>query len=195
MEGDRGRFSGDRGRFSVSFFKGQRDGSPVLALGPLTQHKKISLSSDRLYGIRRRPTLPGRYQPSTIGTEGLNFCVRYGNRWDPFVITTGNGNDFHTDRDPAVTRIRYALSDRSSLSSSDRRSYCTTLSSIRQEGDTHQDLRPDNCTTFRLLIQTDLFFCSQLISFCDLALNQALDLLVSSSSTHYCASTDDLSTW
>ena len=42
-------------------------------------------------GIRRRPTLPGRYQPSTIGTEGLNFCVRDGNRCDPFVITTGNG--------------------------------------------------------------------------------------------------------
>ena len=44
-----------------------------------------------LFGIRRRPTLPGRYQPSTIGTEGLNFCVRYGNRCDPFVIATGNG--------------------------------------------------------------------------------------------------------
>ena len=43
------------------------------------------------YGIRQRPTLPGRLQPSTIGTEGLNFCVRYGNRWNPFVITTGKG--------------------------------------------------------------------------------------------------------
>ena len=48
------------------------------------------------YGIRRRPTLPGRYQPSTIGTEGLNFCVRYGNRWDPFVIATGNGELFYS---------------------------------------------------------------------------------------------------
>ena len=44
-----------------------------------------------IFGIRRRPTLPDRYQSSTIGTEGLNFCVRYGNRCDPFVITTGNG--------------------------------------------------------------------------------------------------------
>ena len=34
--------------------------------------------------------LPGRYQPSTFGTEGLNFCVRDGNRCDPFVIATGN---------------------------------------------------------------------------------------------------------
>ena len=41
-------------------------------------------------GIRRRPILPGRVQPSTIGAEGLNFCVRYGNRWDPFAIATGN---------------------------------------------------------------------------------------------------------
>ena len=41
-------------------------------------------------GIRRRPTLPGRVQPSTIGAEGLNFCVRNGNRWDPFAIATGN---------------------------------------------------------------------------------------------------------
>ena len=44
-----------------------------------------------IFGIRRRPTLPDRYQSSTIGTEGLNFCVRYGNRWNPFVIATGNG--------------------------------------------------------------------------------------------------------
>ena len=42
-------------------------------------------------GIRQRPILPGRVQPSTFGTEGLNFCVRDGNRWDPFVIATGNG--------------------------------------------------------------------------------------------------------
>ena len=48
-------------------------------------------SSAELYGIRRRPTLPDRYLSSTIGTEELNFCVRYGNRWDPFVIATGNG--------------------------------------------------------------------------------------------------------
>ena len=42
-----------------------------------------------LFGIRQRPTLPGRLQPSTIGAERLNFCVRYGNRWDPFAIVTG----------------------------------------------------------------------------------------------------------
>ena len=42
-----------------------------------------------LFGIRQRPTLPGRLQPSTIGAERLNFCVRYGNRWIPFAIVTG----------------------------------------------------------------------------------------------------------
>ena len=41
------------------------------------------------HGIRQRPTLPGRLQPSTIGAERLNFCVRYGNRWIPFAIVTG----------------------------------------------------------------------------------------------------------
>ena len=42
-----------------------------------------------LCGIRQRPTLPGRLQPSTIGAERLNFCVRYGNRWIPFAVATG----------------------------------------------------------------------------------------------------------
>ena len=51
---------------------------------------KRSISTPLSFGIRRRPTLPGRVQPSTIGAEGLNFCVRYGNRWYPFAIITGN---------------------------------------------------------------------------------------------------------
>ena len=51
---------------------------------------KRSISTPLSFGIRRRPTLPGRVQPSTIGAEGLNFCVRDGNRWNPFAITTGN---------------------------------------------------------------------------------------------------------
>ena len=53
--------------------------------------KAAAFKRQFLFGIRRRPTLPDRYQSSTIGTEGLNFCVRYGNRWNPFVIATGNG--------------------------------------------------------------------------------------------------------
>ena len=58
-------------------------------------------------GIRRRPTLPDRYQSSTIGTEGLNFCVRYGNRWNPFVIATGNGELFKSPAGKRCFRIRF----------------------------------------------------------------------------------------
>ena len=61
----------------------------VARLAPITT-KKEEVFQLLLNGFRQRPTLPGRLQPSTIGTEGLNCCVRYGNRWDPFVITTGN---------------------------------------------------------------------------------------------------------
>ena len=62
-----------------------------VAVRRLMTKKLPHFSAAVLFGIRRRPTLPDRYQSSTIGTEGLNFCVRYGNRWDPFVIATGNG--------------------------------------------------------------------------------------------------------
>ena len=33
--------------------------------------------------------LPGRFQPSTFDVCGLNYCVRYGNRWNPTAIATG----------------------------------------------------------------------------------------------------------
>ena len=52
--------------------------------------KSASTFMKALHGIRRRPMLPGRVQPSTFGTERLNFCVRDGNRCDPLVIATGN---------------------------------------------------------------------------------------------------------
>ena len=34
------------------------------------------------------PIVPGRYQPSIVGTSELNFCVRDGNRWTLTVINT-----------------------------------------------------------------------------------------------------------
>ena len=56
----------------------------------LIRYEKAPANAEAFsYGIRQCPTLPGRLQPSTIGAERLNFCVRYGNRWDPFAITTG----------------------------------------------------------------------------------------------------------
>ena len=58
---------------------------------PDGMHKEKPQTSSEAFlcGIRQRPTLPGRLQPSTIGAERLNFCVRYGNRWIPFAIVTG----------------------------------------------------------------------------------------------------------
>ena len=52
--------------------------------------KKEPQFPEILIGIRRRPTLPGRFQPSTIGAKRLNFCVRDGYRWFPLAIVTGN---------------------------------------------------------------------------------------------------------
>ncbi len=42
-----------------------------------------------LFGSRRRPILPDRFQSSTFGAKRLNFCVRYGYRWNPLAIVTG----------------------------------------------------------------------------------------------------------
>ena len=42
-----------------------------------------------IFWNRQRPILPGRLQPSTFSAEGLNFCVRNVNRWNPFAIVTG----------------------------------------------------------------------------------------------------------
>ena len=39
--------------------------------------------------IRQCPTLPHSHPCSTIGAEGLYFCVRDGNRCGPFAKTTG----------------------------------------------------------------------------------------------------------
>ena len=58
-------------------------------------------------GIRQRSTLPGRHQPSTIDAEGLNFCVRDGNRWNPFAIVTGNGIFFRASGLKALAQGRF----------------------------------------------------------------------------------------
>ena len=66
-------------------------------------------------GIRRRLILPGRVQPSTFSAEGLNFCVRDGNRWDPFAIATGNRINFGAEVPLTLTRScpRYLMSSSS----------------------------------------------------------------------------------
>ena len=56
---------------------------------PTFAQKREPFSRMTLGVIRRRPTLPGRFQPSTISVLRLNFCVRDGNRWIPQAIVTG----------------------------------------------------------------------------------------------------------
>ena len=60
-----------------------------------------------LIEIRRRPTLPGRFQPSTISVLRLNFCVRDGNRWIPQAIVTGNQTGFGSSRCRASSPRRF----------------------------------------------------------------------------------------
>ena len=54
-----------------------------------------------LYGSRRRPILPDRFQSSTFGAQRLNFCVRYGYRWNPLAIVTGIFQDPFVSASPA----------------------------------------------------------------------------------------------
>ena len=56
---------------------------------PLRRKKRESLLRMTLGEIRRRPTLPGRFQPSTISALRLDLCDRDGNRWIPQAIVTG----------------------------------------------------------------------------------------------------------
>ena len=59
-----------------------------LGAGRASQQKSPTCFRRSGMGMRQRPTLPGRLQPSTIGVLRLNFCVRNGNRWNPQAITT-----------------------------------------------------------------------------------------------------------
>ena len=107
--------------------------------------------------------LPGRVQPSTFGTEGLNFCVRDGNRWDPFVIATGNGDCSCCDSDeicrPAGVPLPFA--SRSVLDISER--FPQLLSSFRLTSLRRRFAHPDNCTGEDSLY--DLFFPEDLSFF------------------------------
>ena len=70
--------------------------------------EKLSLLQLPLSGSRRRPTLPGRCQPSTISAKRLNFCVRYGNRWIPPAIVTGNCIYFFSSTPSKLHRVARA---------------------------------------------------------------------------------------
>ena len=70
--------------------------APQVGLEPTTTRLTAECSTIELLrnaGIRRRPTLPARHRASTLSAEGLNCCVRNGNRWNPFAIAAGNGTE------------------------------------------------------------------------------------------------------
>ena len=123
--------------------------------------------------IRRRPTLPGRFQPSTISVLRLNFCVRDGNRWIPQAIVTGNMGLSRSLVAPLSHRSRFALASLPFPRTLKTAQVCFRFPS------------PDHGSA-SLLAST--FFSQIIVS------DQALDRLVSPSSIHYCTSTDDLST-
>ena len=50
---------------------------------------KEKTGQPKLTGLcRRRPIFPGRFQPSIVSTDELNYRVRDGNGWDLNVIDT-----------------------------------------------------------------------------------------------------------
>ena len=141
------------------------------------------------FGSRQLPTLPSRSQLSTISVWRLNFCVRYGYRWCPPAIVTGN---FPSGRSPSLL-VRFA-----SLSSLSLRVLSAWLAPPPRTFKTAQ-VRVDQ-QTFTLL-RLSLAFTRAPSASADSSLaparsssDQALDRLVSPSSTPHSASTDDLST-
>ena len=64
-------------------------GSPTGNRTPVTAVKGPCLNRLTMGPKNRlRPTFPGSFPPSIIGSEGLNYCVRDGNRCDPNDIAT-----------------------------------------------------------------------------------------------------------
>ena len=141
------------------------------------------------FGSRQLPTLPSRSQLSTISVWRLNFCVRYGYRWCPPAIVTGN---FPSGRSPSLL-VRFA-----SLSSLSLRVLSAWLAPPPRTFKTAQ-VRVDQ-QTFTLL-RLSLAFprvpsasAAFTLAPARSSSDQALDRLVSPSSTPHSASTDDLST-
>ena len=148
-----------------------------------------------LGGIRRRPTLPGRFQPSTISVLRLNFCVRDGNRWIPQAIVTGNLRC----RRPSLPPFRYRRFGRPGLASSllrrrfGLRYLCTFVLAPSKPHRDGLPFAPDHGPPFALLKRRFRLSGFRALSN-QSSQDQALDRLVSPSSIRYRTSTDDLST-
>ena len=168
--------------------------------------------------IRRRPTLPGRFQPSTISVLRLNFCVRDGNRWIPQAIVTGNmGLSWFASARCSLRSLRLRLALVSLLALGFSIRFLLASASPHPQNRTgrfapspdHGALAHLSHSRFFLTNLAESFVgslcCSSLVSSASSTplsnlhsplsfQDQALDLLVSSSSIRYRTSTDDLST-
>ena len=174
--------------------------------GPEQLQKRESFERMTLGEIRRRPTLPGRFQPSTISVLRLNFCVRDGNRWIPQAIVTGNLGF----QGPCPLRFRspFALALLSLRLRSGVPSASLPFPRTLKTAQVRFRLRSPDHGALRYSLRHSLSFAQPSVlssalssvsllaslSFQIILPDQALDRLVSPSSIHYCTSTDDLST-
>ena len=145
--------------------------------------------------IRRRPTLPGRFQPSTISVLRLNFCVRDGNRWIPLFSSASALASL-----ALCSCFSFPSASLAFPSHPQNRTGSLSLCSVRPRLPfaTRFDILQIISTVSgfvprsRILLSLLLFpVHSSLFPYFQ---DQALDRLVSPSSIHYCTSTDDLST-
>jgi hypothetical protein len=123
--------------------------------------------------IRRRPTLPRGLPRSTIGSGGLNYRVRDGNGWDPSDIATGKSVSRSDGAYEGGINVRRRFS-----SSEDERPRATLLK--RAWALASHSVR----SRLQARSQRDE----------KAGQGKPHEQLVSVSSTHYCASTPDLST-
>ena len=140
--------------------------APQVGLEPTTLRLTAECSAIELLRnkFRQRPSLPGRVQPSTFGAKRLNFCVRNGNRWDPLAIATGKDMLFS-------------------------RTLKTTQRFLAIPG----FFRSPRSLASQPWFLPSQFFASARSSLASAPLDQALDRLVSTTFTHCCASSVDLS--
>lgn len=78
--------------------------SPPIVAAQKTTKKKDAWFLKRLFNeMRQLPNFPARLQASTIGSIGLNFCVRNVNRCDPYDMTTAMAP--RTGLEPVTIRL------------------------------------------------------------------------------------------
>jgi hypothetical protein len=76
---------------------------------------------------RRRPTLPGPCEPSTIGAERLNFSVRNGKRCFPLAKATGNSRESRRPLKTAQLTTWVIHADEEKIKPSSPRAISTSL--------------------------------------------------------------------